>query len=128
MEDYRGQVAECFLYEDFMKNLGPAIYAKEGRDEMMKELEEKHVADFLKKFETLLSDDRRFLCNDTLSTYDILTSGFFINLVLNPNSADPELWARVWETVPPKTKKFVAAVQDEFKDYLAKRADIKASM
>ena len=128
MEDYRGQVAECLYLDDYMAKIVPPLFAKEGREEKIKNIEEVIIPEFLKKFETLLSDDRKFLCNDTLSIYDIGASGLFTNIILNPNSKDPEVWARVWETVSPRIKKWVADIQEELKDYFAKRAEQTCTM
>ena len=121
--NYNGLVAENLFWEDFFmaKRVPPAIWAKEGREELMATLFNEHVPEFLKKLETLFTDDKKFLCGDHVTIYDIQVCGFFTNLVLNPNSKDPQDWAKVWENTSPRLKKWVADFQEDMKEYLDKR-------
>ena len=70
----------------------------------------------------------KFLCGNKLTLHDFTVGGIFLNLVVNPNSKDPEFWAKQWETTPDRVKKYVADLQEEMKDYLEARKEIKCTM
>ncbi len=126
--NYKGQVAESLFWDDyFNKIVHKAFWASENRAQLMEELTTKHTPEYFRKLETCLGDSK-FLCGDEVTIYDIQVAGFFTNLVLNPKSKDPALWAKVWENTPVKIKTYVDNFKAEFKEYLEKRAEKDCTM
>ncbi len=74
------------------------------------------------KFPTFFPENGpKFLCGDEVTIYDMSVAGLFTNLVLNPNSKDPELWKKSWENTPLRIRKYAEDFKEVFKEYLDHR-------
>lgn len=68
-----------------------------------------------------LPADKKYLAGDTLIATDFVVAGVMTNLIGNPNSKDPEIWAAVMEGAPDRVKKYYADFCEEMKPYLDAR-------
>ena len=117
-----GIMATEYMWNDFFtKNIPGAVFAKEDREAKMQDLIDNKVPEFFTHINNLLSDDKKYLVGDKITIYDCQVAGVFTNLVCNPNSKDPELWAGAWEKAPERLKNYVAAFKAEMKEYLDNR-------
>ena len=82
--------------------------------------EEKYPA-FCKKFEKCLGAGK-FILGDKTTIYDCQVAGLWTNLICNPTSKDPELWAKTFEEhTPDRVKQYVADFKAANEAYLAGR-------
>jgi len=65
--------------------------------------------------------DSKFLMGDKITLIDFTIGGFFVNVVLNPNSPLKQGWSAVWAQAPPKLQQYIANFQTEMGPYLEKR-------
>jgi len=125
LSTYKGARAKEYLCNDFLGNvkLGPIIFSPPGDERTggIKNLAEVEVPKCFEMIVKCLSDDKKFLCGDSTTIYDFQVAGFLFNLILNPTSNDPEVWAKVWETAPDRLKKYADDFKEDMKDYLDSR-------
>ena len=121
MDIYKSEHLQSLVFDDFLgKKLIPAMV---GPEEARAALVE---AWFGGHFETLMGHldrklESKFLIGDKIHHIDFSVAGFFLNNVLNPNSALAAQWAAAWEKAPEKVKQYVADFKAEMGDYMDKR-------
>ena len=77
---------------------------------------------FLTAFDARLTKQgTKFLCGDSTCEYDFVVGGLFTNVVLNPNNKLAEHFTKYYADAPESVKTYVAAFQEDMKDYLAGR-------
>jgi len=83
---FAGDKALELVGQDLIKkHMSKIFYAKdEDKDGMFDEAMEKVWPEFIVNFEKCLSEDKKYLCGDTLTVYDMGCAGYFYNNVLNP--------------------------------------------
>ena len=124
MENYKGSKAREHMNGDFWsKHVGPIMYY-DGDDKQAKI--DAMVADqfpaFLKTFSDNCLGDTKFLCGDTLTTYDMDVAGKFTNCIFNPNCRlGTGMAVKYEECASEKLKNYINAFKEEMKEYLAIR-------
>ena len=124
LDVYRGEVLYEAICADFFWKLIPGAVWMEKNPEREAKYEnigkeyEKAAAHLAR---TLSQKDHKFICGDKLTTHDFTVGGLWLNLFTNPNSKDPEFWAKLYEASPDRVKKYVTDLKEELKDYLAAR-------
>ena len=73
------------------------------------------------KIVEFLPADKKFLTSDSVSIFDFAVAGVFTNLICNPKSKNPAVWAATWEKAPERVKKYVADFNEDMKGYLDAR-------
>jgi len=111
-----------FTMEDTFVKMAPMIMfgGDEGRAEKLKEASDKYLVPWMDKLAARLAD-RKYLCGDSITIYDMTAAGIITNLLTNPSAKDAEFWKTVWATAPDAVKKYNDDFTAEMKDYLDQR-------
>lgn len=119
---YHAEKCVALSFDDFMmKHFFKAHFMpEEQRAPAIKEIMDVHMPAWLANLEKALPSTK-LLCGDSSTIYDFQLGGGIVNLIINPNAKDAALWAPAWEKAGPKVKAYVAAFQEDMKDYLAQR-------
>ena len=111
-----------FVFQDMLMKIAPKIFAQgENRDADLQAVIDEWIPKFYEKLVMFLPADKKFLTGDTVTIYDIQVAGFIVNLVTNPGSKDPAVWAAAWEKAPERVKKYEADFSEDMKAYLDAR-------
>ena len=123
MEAYKCQHLIYLYQEDYGKHSARLWMAKpEDKPAVMDEIASTHFPALAGHLTRKLVDGKtKFLVADHLTTADFIVGGFFTNTVCNPNNAFAAKWTEAWEKCSDELKAYVAAFQEELKDYLASR-------
>ena len=130
LDKYRGQnLYQAVVIDIFNKSIIAMVYCKPEEKEAKMQIASVDYVKACGHIARVLSQrEDKFICGNKLTLHDFTVGGFFLNLVINPNNKEPEFWAKQWETTPDRVKKYVADLQEEMKDYLEARKEIKSSM
>ena len=130
MDKYRGQnLYEAVFVDIFAKSIVGMVFCKPEEKEAKMEIAAADYAKACGHIARVLSQrEDKFICGNKLTLHDFTVGGIFLNLVVNPNSKDPEFWAKQWKTTPDRVKNYVADLQEEMKDYLEARKECKSTM
>lgn len=123
---YKGEVACEHLWNDFFSRciqFTKPIWLPPGdeRDTAMTNLIQVEFPKLMANLAKCLTPGQKFLCGEEVTIYDLQCGGFFVNLVLNPNSHDTEAWTMAWDEAPLKIKDYVSDFQEDMRHYLDKR-------
>jgi glutathione S-transferase len=111
-----------YVLNDLFMKIAKNIFASgENRDAELKAAAKEWVPKMYPKFVEFLPADKKYLTGDTLTIYDFQAIHIIINLITNPQSKDPAMWASIWEMAPERVKKYHADFSEEMKAYLDAR-------
>lgn len=112
-----------FTTADCIPKVAPAIFsaADDRKEKLAALVEEWIVGKWFGKVTEFLTDDKKYLAGDNLTSSDFCVAGVITNLICNPNAKDPEIWAPAWEKAPDRLKKYHADFCEEMKPYLKAR-------
>ena len=96
-------MSEHYWRDHFQNEILPALHS-ENRAEAIKEAVPKFLPGFMQKLEARLPADKKYLCGDELSIYDFSVGGYFTNIVCNPMTKDPQVWAAEWAKAPQRVQ------------------------
>ena len=67
-------------------------------------------------------NDKKFICGDTPTIYDISVAGFFFNIALNPFSTGADGWKQAMsQHSTERVNKYLSDFEEVFKEYFDKR-------
>ena len=107
---------------DVIPKIGPKIFSSsENQEAELKVVVDEWMPKWFAKLVEFLPADKKFLTGDSVSIYDFAVAGIFTNLICNPKSKNPAVWAATWEKAPERVKKYVADFNEDMKGYLDAR-------
>ena len=71
-----------------------------------------------KNFEKYITEDKKFIAGDTMTTHDYTVGIMLINVFKNPTKEDQDFWAELWKEAPERMTKYVDDIQGEIRGYL----------
>ena len=107
---------------DVFAKIGPKIFSQgENRAAELQAVVDEWMPKMFAKIAEFLPADKKFLTGDSVTIYDIVVAGIFTNLIINPKSKDPAMWAATYEKAPERVKKYVTDFCEDMKAYLDAR-------
>lgn len=93
---FKGEI----MYECMIKD-GEKIWLnlpadEPARAEAMKERKEEIWPKLCKNFERYMTEDKKFIVGDTMTTHDYTCGMMLINVFKNPTKKDKEFWDELW--------------------------------
>ena len=76
---------------------------------------------------SVLSDDKKFIAGDKMTTYDYAVGVNLLNALENTNQPDDirQFWCGIKHSSPMRLQKYVSDIQAELMPYLAMRSTAK---
>ena len=120
---YKGEEFCEFVMSDFWKLFYGVIMPAnpESKEKALNEMLDKHIPNFFSKLEESLDADKKWICGDQFTWFDMIIGGVFTNMLLNPNAGDKDAWAEVYGKAPKRVNQYVIDFYDAMKIYLATR-------
>lgn len=127
LDIYKGELMFQNLVDEYMLS-GKSIYSvnfastPEGRQEKF-EMVRPLWPELAERLNACLSDDKRFIAGDKMTTYDYVVGINLINLMENPNHHDETraFWIEIRNSSPIRLQRYISSVQAELMPYLAMR-------
>ena len=131
LDVHRGESIHEAIIVDFAFKVIPSFAfspPSPERDAKMVEVAEKYQVAAGHLARVLSQREDKFICGNKLTAHDFTVGGIWLNLFTNPNSKDPEFWAKCMEASPERVKKYVTDLKEELKEYLAAREVHKCTL
>lgn len=116
---FKGEILWETLIKEGLELWGPkgTLPAEEPeraeRIKSLKELWSKMCKDFGK----YISEDKKFIAGDEMTTHDYTIGIMLINVFKNPTKGESEFWAELWKEAPERMVKYVDDIQGELRGY-----------